>query len=186
MAKDIYKGINPLLDSLVNVILTGDTRPKFMNLIRQVESGGKYRPKLGTTDYPFGNPEAKADSTTAAGVYQFTKDAINTAKNRAKNIGFDKGFINLIPNDATQWTDDEADIMFMANMFSSIVDPNNPLATKGEMYSGLKGRSGLIDSLLAESYKKSPSIDAIKDLYYTIHHTDPDEATKKRVELIIK
>ena len=188
---DLYptnvKGYNALLDSLIDIAGDRNAMPLFMKLTRQVESGGKYRPSKGQTDFPFGNPKAEADSTTAAGVYQFTKGSVDSAKKRAKNIGIDPGFINLIPNDPTQWTDQEADIMFLGNMFASIVDPNNPKATKSETYHGLKGRPGLIDSLLSEAFKPiNPSINAIKDLYYTIHHTKPDSATIDRVNKIIK
>ena len=46
------------------------------------------------------------------------------------NINKSPGFNNLIPNHTKQWSDQEADIMFLGNMFASIVDPNNPKATK--------------------------------------------------------
>ena len=184
---DLYKGSNALLDSLIDISGDRSKMPEFMRLVRQIESGGKYRRFKGETDFPYGNGSARADSTTAAGVYQFTKDTVSRAKNRAKNLGIDSGFINLIPNDPTQWTDKEADVMFLANMFAAIVDPNNPKASKGQMYSGLQGRPGIIDSLLVEAFKpKNPSIDAMKDLYYTIHHTNPDAATKARAKKIFK
>ena len=184
--KDIYKGKNLLLDEIIDSIMLTEKRPEFLNLIRQVESGGKYRPEKGIVDFPFGNPEARAKTTTAAGVYQFTEDSVNTAKNRAKNIGFDSSFIDLIPSDPTQWTDDEADVMFLANMFASTVDPNNPNAKKGQMYSGLEGKPGLIDSLLPLVLNKNPNIDVMKDLYYTLHHTNPDQATIDRANKIFK
>ena len=183
---DLYKGQNVLLDSLIDI--AGDTTkmPEFMKLVRQIESGGKYRHLKGETDFPYGNPSAQASTTTAAGVYQFTKDSIDTAKTRAINLGIDSGFVNLIPDDPTQWTDQEADVMFLANMFASIVDPNNPNATKGQTYHGLQGRPGLVDSLLVEAFDVNPSIKAMEDLYYTIHHTKPDAATKSRAKKILK
>mgnify|MGYP003140981150 CR=1 FL=1 len=185
--KDLYKGNNALLDSLLNIAGNRDSMPEFMKLTRQVESGEKYRPELGETDFPFGNPEAKADSTTAAGVYQFTEESVGVAKKRAKNIGIDPSFIDLIPNDPTIWTDREADVMFLGNMFASIVDPNNPKTKKSHMYSGLRGRPLLVDSLASEAFKpNNPSLNAMKDLYYTIHHTKPDDKTKERVNLIFK
>jgi hypothetical protein len=187
MIEDIYKGNNALLDSLVNIAGDRDNMPEFMKLVRQIESGGKYRPELGKTDFPFGNPKAEASTSTAAGVYQFTNESVKTAKKRATNIGIDPGFINLIPNDPRQWTDQEADIMFLGNMFASIVDPDNPKASKSNMYSGLKGKPGLVDSLLSEAFKpNNPSINAMEDLYNTIQHTDPDEATKTRAKQIFK
>ena len=175
---DIYQPQLPatesqdLLNNLLEQVQYTDGRDDFLNLIRKIESDN--------------NPMASPGTTTAKGVYQFTDKSVETAKNRAINLGLDKGVINLISSDPRQWTDDEADIMFMANMFASVVDPNNPLTNKKETYSGLKGRPGLVDSLLAESYKETPSIDAIKDLYYTIHHTNPNDATIDRTNLIIK
>ena len=186
-SNDLYTGSNALLDSLIDISGDRSKMPEFMKLVRQIESGGKYRSFRGETDFPYGNPSAKADSTTASGVYQFTKDSIDTAKKRAKNIGIDSGFVNLIPDDPTQWTDQEADVMFLGNMFATIIDPNNPKASKGQMYSGLQGRPGIVDSLLVEAFKqKNPSIDAMEDLYYTIHHTKPDAATKARAKKIFK
>ena len=178
--KDIYKGKNLLLDEIIDSIMLTEKRPEFLNLIRQVESGGKYRPEKGIVDFPFGNPEARAKTTTAAGVYQFTEDSVNTAKNRAKNIGFDSGFINLIPNDPTQWTDDEADVMLLANMYASVVP-------KGKTtYMGLEGKEGLIDSLLSNVLGDEIDKPSLYDLYYTVHHTAPDEETKKRAKKIFK
>ena len=55
--KDIYTKdaliYNPLLDNLTESVMSGDKRHEFLNLIRQIESGGKYRPLLGTTDFPY-------------------------------------------------------------------------------------------------------------------------------------
>ncbi len=184
--EDIYSGKNQLLSTMIDSVMRTEERPEFLNLVRQVESGGKYRDLLGTTDFPYGNPKAEAKTTTAKGVYQFTDKSVDTAKTRAKNIGFDSSFIDLIPNNPKQWTDDEADIMFLANMFASIVDPNNPKAKKGKMYSGIEGRPGLVDSLLTLVLNENPDVDVMKDLYYTIHHTNPDEATINRVNKIFK
>ena len=184
--EDIYSGKNQLLSSIIDSIMRTEERPEFLNLVRQVESGGKYRDLLGTTDFPYGNPEAEAKTTTAKGVYQFTDESVKVAKKRAKNIGFDASSINLISNDPRQWTDDEADVMFLANMFASTVDPDNPKTKKGQMYSGLKGRPGLIDSLLTLVLNKNPDVDVMKDLYYTIHHTNPDKATINRANEIFK
>ena len=94
--EDIYSGKNQLLSSIIDSIMRTEERPEFLNLVRQVESGGKYRDLLGTTDFPYGNPKAEAKTTTAKGVYQFTDKSVDTAKTRAKNIGFDSSFIDLI------------------------------------------------------------------------------------------
>tara|TARA_R100000458_G_C8116526_1_gene137192 strand:- start:62 stop:598 length:537 start_codon:yes stop_codon:yes gene_type:complete len=163
---------NPLLDSLVENVMTGGERPEFLNLVRQIESGGRYRPFLGKTDFPFGNPKARAETTTAAGVYQFTEGAVDAAKNRAINLGFDSGFINLIPNDPTQWTNKEADTMLLANLFAQI--------KKDEQG---KPIPGFVDELLEKVFQGDRK--AMQEAYYSLHHTAPDDATRRRVEQIM-
>ena len=115
-----------------------------------------------------GNPLARAKTSQATGVYQFTPATVKTTKQRALNLGIDSAYINLIPDDPTQWTDKEAEVMFMAHMFAAQVE----------------GKEGFIDSLLKKSYVEGDRA-AMHKLYYDIHHTDPDEATRKRVEQIM-
>ena len=143
---------NPTLDTLVENIMAGEERPELLNLIREIESDN--------------NPLARNKTTTASGVYQFTKDSVITAKNRAKNLGFDKGFVNLIPNDPTQWTDKESDIMITANLFAQETD-----------------KPGFVDELLEQALQGNRQ--AMQEVYYMLHHTAPDEATKKRVNKIM-
>jgi len=108
------------------------------------------------------NPMAAAGTTSAKGVYQFTDASVNTAKNRMYNMGFFKEEIREISNNPHKWTDEHADCMFLANMF----------AQRGS------------DKLL----KKVGSLDleAMKEAYYKFHHTDPDEATIKRVNKLME
>ena len=107
------------------------------------------------------NPKASAGTTSAKGVYQFTDASVQTAKNRMFNMGFEKEYIREIDNNPHKWTDEHADSMFLANMF----------AQRGS------------DALLKKIGKGD--VDAMKTAYYKFHHTDPDEATKKRVDNII-
>ena len=107
------------------------------------------------------NPKASAGTTSAKGVYQFTDASVQTAKNRMFNMGFEKEYIREIDNNPHEWTDEHADSMFLANMF----------AQRGS------------DALLKKIGKGD--LDAMKAAYYKIHHKDPDEATKKRVDNII-
>lgn len=107
------------------------------------------------------NPKASAGTTSAKGVYQFTDASVHTAKQRMWNMGFEAEYIRQIDNNPHEWTDEHADSMFLANMF----------AQKGS------------DALLKEIGKNN--IDAMKTAYYKFHHTNPDEATKKRVDNII-
>ena len=61
---------------------------------------------------------ASASTTSAKGVYQFTDASVQTAKNRMHNMGFDKRDIREISNNPHHWIDEEADCMFLANMFA--------------------------------------------------------------------
>ena len=103
------------------------------------------------------NPMAAAGSTTAKGVYQFTDPSVQTGLNRMQNMGFDNEFIQGIGSNPQEWNDEQADSMFLANMFSQ---------TGSDKY--LKGIGGGDEQ-------------ARQDAYYQFHHTAPDEATKKRV-----
>ena len=107
------------------------------------------------------NHQASAGTTSAKGVYQFTDASVQTAKNRMFNMGFDKEFIREIDNNPHNWTDEHADSMFLANMFAQ------------------RGSDALLKKI------GECDVEAMKTAYYKFHHTDPDEATKKRVDNII-
>ena len=157
-----------LLNNLLEQSQFTDSRHELLNLIRQIESGEGYGPK--TVKYPFGNPKA-VSGAKAKGVYQFkdkesNDDAVKTAKNRAKNLGFDKGFINLIPDDPRQWTNEEADIMVLANLFAQS-----------------KGKKGFVDDLLVNAF--SGDRKAMHGAY-ELHHTSlDDEGTRARLNRFI-
>ena len=107
------------------------------------------------------NPKAAAKTTSAKGVYQFTDASVETAKNRMHNMGFFLEDIRDIPTNPHEWNDEQADCIFLANMF----------AQRGS------------DKLLSKvAYG---DLDAMKEAYYKFHHTDPDTATKMRVNRII-
>ena len=121
---------------------------KWSRMIREIESDN--------------NPEAAAKTTSAKGVYQFTADSVQTAKNRMFNMGFFKEDIREIPMNPHKWTDEQADCIFLANMF----------AQRGS------------DKLLSKvAYG---DLEAMKEAYYKFHHTDPDKATIKRVNKIME
>ena len=107
------------------------------------------------------NPKASAGTTSAKGVYQFTDGSVQTAKNRMFNMGFDKDYIRDIDNNPHNWNDEQADCMFLANMF----------AQRGS------------DKLLTKIGEDD--LEAMKEAYYKFHHTAPDEATINRVDKII-
>lgn len=103
------------------------------------------------------NPKASAKKSTAKGVYQFTDDSVNTAKQRMWNMGFGADVVGNIKDNPHKWSDEQADSMFLANMF----------AQKGS------------DDILREVGEGN--VEAMHDAYYKFHHTDPDKATKDRV-----
>ena len=107
------------------------------------------------------NPKASAGTTSAKGVYQFTDGSVQTAKNRMFNMGFDKDYIRDIDNNPHNWNDEQADCMFLANMF----------AQRGS------------DKILTKIGEDD--LEAMKEAYYKFHHTAPDEATINRVDKII-
>ena len=166
-----------LLDNLIEEIQYTDNRDELLNKFRQIESGG-WDKKTQTVEFPYGNPKA-VSSAGAKGVYQF-KDknikydkqgnllhsSVQTAKNRAKKLGIDKSFIDLIPDDPRQWTDDEADIMALGNLFAQ-----------------RKGNVGDVDELLIEAFggNRDKQHEA-----YELHHTSlSDPGTTDRLKKII-
>ena len=152
---DVYNPTLPatkaqsFLNDLLEESQFSGNRNEFLNLIRKVESDNRLMANPGTT--------------TAKGVYQFTDDSVGTAKNRAINLGFDKGIINLIPDNPQQWTDSEADMLTAANMFAQS-----------------KVKPGFVDELMVDAL--SGDRQAMQNAYYMLHHTDPDDATKRRVD----
>ena len=107
------------------------------------------------------NPKASAGTTSAKGVYQFTDASVHTAKNRMSNMGFHTEDIREIDNNPHNWNDEQADCMFLANVF----------AQRGS------------DKYLKKIGKGD--LESMKDAYYKFHHTDPDKATIKRVDKIM-
>ena len=107
------------------------------------------------------NPKASAGTTSAKGVYQFTDGSVQTAKNRMFNMGFDKDYIRDIDNNPHNWNDEQADCMFLANMFAQ------------------RGSDNLLTKIGEDD------LSAMKEAYYKFHHTAPDKATIDRVEKLM-
>ena len=104
------------------------------------------------------NPLAANPTSSAKGVYQFTDDSVNTGMQRMRNLGYGDEFVSGISSDPTQWSDEQADAMFLSNM----------IAQRGsdEYLMGIgQGEQG-----------------KARDAYYKFHHTAPDEATIKRAQ----
>ena len=98
------------------------------------------------------------EGNTAKGVYQFTDDSVTTGKNRMANMGFDTEHIEGIGSNPQEWSDEQADDMLLANFFAQ---------SGSDRYITDIGRG---------------NVDARKDAYYQFHHTNPDEATRRRVD----
>lgn len=103
------------------------------------------------------NPLAAAGTSTAKGVYQFTDPSVQTGLGRMGNLGYNQDYIGGISQNPAEWSDEQADSMFLANIFA---------------------QSGS-DKYLSDI--GSGDLDARQNAYYKFHHTDPDEATKSRV-----
>ena len=152
-------GYNPLLDELLGGIDEGAERPDFMQMVRMIESGDKQKAEAS---------KLHGEEYTAKGVYQFTNATVKRAKQRALNLGIDQGFVTSIPNDPTMWTDKEADVMFLSNMFAATMK-----------------KKGFVDELLKKAFAGDRQ--SMQDLYYGVHHTGSEEdkyydATKAQVE----
>ena len=132
---------------VVDIDKSCDNIYKWSQMVREIESDN--------------NPKASAATTSAKGVYQFTDASVETAKNRMNNMGFFIDDIRDIPTNPHNWTDEQADCIFLANMF----------AQRGS------------DKLLRKvAYG---DLEAMKQSYYKFHHTDPDKATIKRVDKLM-
>lgn len=88
----------------------------FSKIVREIES--QNNPKAVNIPLP------GRKKSTARGVYQFTKESVETAFNRVKNM--DKKYnlgvgslIRDIPEDPIEWTPEEADLMFISNILSA-------------------------------------------------------------------
>ena len=103
------------------------------------------------------NPMAQPGTSTAKGYYQFTDPSVSTAFNRYRNTTGEDEWGGLSQN-PQEWTEDESDMMFLANMF---------------------GQDG------SDQYMRDiggGDVDAMKRAYSKYHHTSPDEATLGRME----
>ena len=139
---------NVLLDTLLEQIATTETRPELLDLFRSIESD---------------NIRTAESDAKAKGVYQFKNKSVDTAKNRAIELGIDKSYVNLIPNDPRQWTDDEADVMALANLFNQIKD-----------------YKGKVDNILIQAFGGDRQ--SMQDAY-ELHHTSlSDKGTQERLD----
>ena len=130
--------------------------------VRNVESDNRPEAAAGKYD-EFGN---LTSGTSAKGVYQFTDASVDTARNRMlyankKGRGYGNEFIQGISQNPSEWSDEQADAMFLSNMMAQTgSDKEIRRIGKGDEQ-------------------------ARQDAYYQFHHTAPDEATKRRVNTLM-
>jgi len=130
--------------------------------VRNVESDNRPEAAAGKYD-EFGN---LTSGTSAKGVYQFTDASVDTARNRMlyadkQGRGYGNEFIQGISQNPSEWSDEQADAMFLSNMFAQTGSDKE-----------IK-RIGRGDE------------QARQDAYYQFHHTAPDEATISRVDKLM-
>ena len=131
----------------------------FSRQVRNIESDNKImavpRKKDGTL------------ASSAKGVYQFLDDSVDTGRNRMRTQGFaerpdwnpfTEEFIGSISDNPQDWSDEQADAMFLSNMFAQ--------TGSDSLMAGI-GRGNMQNR---------------RDAYYRFHHTNPDDATRNRVE----
>jgi hypothetical protein len=155
---DVYKNVRNTLqgDTALEVILedrlgiNASNLDEFADLTRKIESEG------GTE-----NPKS-----SASGRFQFTDDSFDTALNRIERMYLTDGrdvpdWVNEArehkdPNELTYQQEKD---LFLANLYDR----------------DASGDTDRLFKLIAEGDKE-----AMLEMYYKYHHTNPDEATKKR------
>jgi len=126
--------------------------------IKKIVNAGNYIKDVESDN----NPMAKNPTSSAAGLYQFTKGALKTAVNRLKNTVGEDNLPSWAEDaakhgDATKLDPLKQQILFEADMFQK------------------KGSDKYLKDII-----ENDSVDALMDYYNKLHHTAPDEATNKR------
>ena len=105
-------------------------------------------------------PQEGKEATSARGAYQFTRDSVDTGKQRMRNLGYSDDYLSGVSDDPTEWDPEQADAMFLSNIIAA---PGSDEYLRG-IGAGDKGKYGA------------------REAYYKYHHTAPDEATTKRAQ----
>ena len=171
---------NPLIDALTESIVSDDNFNLFLEYIKMIESGyhdGSSGEVEGGYHMPSNNYDAFNPTTNAAGLYQFTPATVEAAKNRAESLGFTKELTETIQGDPREMPENLQSIMFIANLL------NRKIGEDETTYFGKKGREGLVDDLAKKAFIDN-DMDAMNDLYYTLHHTMLKNPITKRNDWI--
>ena len=129
----------------------------YMEVVREIESSND-------------NTQVNAESG-GAGFYQFIKDSIPTAKNRAKRMHTAEDYVANIPDNALEWDDDQAGLMFLAHAFGAPINEKRTSVGSDELF-----------------HRIGTNFDpqAQQDLYMNYHYREvPDEATYDRATRLI-
>ena len=129
----------------------------YMEVVREIESSND-------------NTQVNAESG-GAGFYQFIKDSIPTAKNRAKRMHTAEDYVANIPDNALEWDDDQAGLMFLAHAFGAPINENRTSVGSDELF-----------------HRIGTNFDpqAQQDLYMNYHYREaPDDATVNRATSVI-
>lgn len=116
-----------------------------------------------------GDRFAKASTSTAMSLFQFTKDSVPTAVNRLQNYMRRHGY-REIPIWASMLRENPKLLFHVPEQRQAILAFVNIIEQRGS------------DDLLREFL--SGEREVAKAIYYTHHHTDPDTATLRRTEQI--
>lgn len=129
----------------------------YMEVVREIESSND-------------NTQVNAESG-GAGFYQFIKDSIPTAKNRAKRMHTAEDYVANIPDNALEWDDDQAGLMFLAHAFGAPINEKRTSVGSDELF-----------------HRIGTNFDpqAQQDLYMNYHYREvPDDATVNRATSVI-
>jgi hypothetical protein len=136
----------------------------YENAIRFADQVGKFENsgKLEGTNVP----QKGKDASTAKGLYQFLDGSVGPAMNRLGRIVD----ITDMPTDPNEMTWNQQTKLFLADVLDKTAVVNG------------KEVKGLGDELMKEVLTNGENKKAIRDAYYVLHHTKPDEATKRMTE----
>ena len=128
---------------------------RFLEFVKLIESNG--------------DPFARAGTTTAMSLFQFTRGSVPTAVNRLENYMLRHGY-QAIPVWASMLRENPKLLFHVPEQRQAILTLVNIIEQRGS------------DELLREFLNGEREV--AKAIYYAHHHTDPDQATLRRTEKI--
>ena len=118
-----------------------------------------------------GRLTGKNPTSSARGLYQFVRGSVPVAMRRLRRT-IDRDWMQPYANpDDLTW--EQQTLMFLGDLLEKVARVN-----------GVR-KPGLGDRLMKRVLTDHRDTEAIKEAYYVLHHTDPDEATRERVEELV-